>query len=104
MQPIEEKNPRWFVYSSYQISGRPKLEAAVMDYADVNYMGALISESEFGNVVADLNAKADKIRETNKRLQPVEIKVVKSSYSSDRAHIFIGHQSLRLMRVKAVFE
>ena len=104
MEPIEEKNPRWFVYNSYSIAGRPKLEAAVMNYAEVRYMGALISESEMENVVADLNAWGDKRLAENPRLKPCEIKFVKNTLVRDHANIFIGAQNLLLMKVRAVVE
>ena len=104
MQPIEEKNPRWFVYSSYQVAGRPKLETSVMNYADVNYMCTLISESEMENVVADLNAYADRRRAENPRLKPCEIEFVKNTLVRDHANIFIGAQNLSLMKVRAVVE
>ena len=104
MEIIEEKNPRWFVYNSYTPAGRPELENEVMRYAVTNYMGALIAESEFDNVVDDLLAYGVKIRAVNKRLQPVNVSVVKNPLVRDRANIFIGAQSLSLMKVRAVVD
>lgn len=104
METIEEKNPRWFVYSSYTPAGGPKLENEVMRYAETNYMGALIAESEMENVVADLNAYADRRRAENPRLKPCEIKFVKNTLVPDDASIFIGAQSLWLKKVRAVID
>ena len=104
MEPIEEKNPRWFVYNSYTPAGGPKLENEVMRYAVTNYMGALIAESEFDNVVDDLLAYGAKIRAVNKRLQPVNVSVVKTTFMRGHAKIFIGEQNLSLMKVRAVFD
>ncbi len=104
MKIIEEKNPRWFVYNSYTPAGRPKLENEVMRYAETNYMGALISESEFDNVVDDLLAYGAKIRAVNKRLQPVNVSVVKNTLVRGHANIHIGSQYLSLMEVRAVVD
>lgn len=99
---IPENTTLWFVYNSYTLAGRPKLEEAVMRYAHENYMGVLIAESEFDNVVSHLLEKAAKLREENKRLQPVKIAVVKNPLVRDHATIYIGEQNLALQKVKAI--
>lgn len=95
----------YFVYDSYVSAGRPKAEAAVMAYAENNYMHNLIHEDRLVDVLDDIKRYHDKILEENKRLSPVNIRLSEQrlEYDGNRV-IHIGQQSLRLRRVKDVIE
>ena len=93
----------WFVFDRYVSAGRPKAEAAVMAYAENNYMYNLIHEDRLGDVLDDIKRYRDKVLEENKRLAYVNIRISPENAGDLRA-IYIGQQSLRLRRVKDVIE
>ncbi len=96
---------QYFVYDSYVAAGRPKAEAAVMTYAQNNYMHSLISGAKLDAVVDDIKKYCAKILEENKRFAPVDIRLSDERYEWDgHRTLHIGQQSLRLRKVKLVIE
>lgn len=98
-----EKNPLWFVASTYSLAGQPKAEDATMSYALATYMYALIPDYMIPYVVKDIQAYSEKLLQENRRLKPVDIRSC-PGYNKDHKTIYIGSQSLSLCRVKTVIE
>ena len=102
---MDEKYPMWFVFDAYIVAGRPKAEDAVMNYARDRYLYCLISEDLLEDVQMDLERKCMQIREENKRLAPVTVRLTDKRYSRDGyRELHVGAQSLRLRRVKETIE
>lgn len=102
---MDDKYPMWFVYGDYTVAGRPKAEEAVMRYAREKYMYCLIAEYLLKDVQMDLERKCMQIREENKRLAPVTVRLTDMRYSRDgHRDIRIGEQCLHLRRVKETIE
>ena len=99
--PSDPENPEFFVYSAYQVSGRPKCEELVMAYAVSKFMYQIIPDYMLPIVVDDLVLYAEDILEKNKRLSPVKIYVNKPIYCSDGVRsIHIGAQCVRMLLIK----
>ena len=91
----------WFVYDYYVVSGRPKAEDAVMKYAQEKYLYNLLSEDALEDVQMDLERYCMKVREQNKRLAPVNIRITEKRHRTDgHAWIYVGAQHLCIRRVK----
>lgn len=99
---LEEKYPRWFVYDTYEIAGRPKMENALMTWAKVNYNHCIIAEELLHYVVQNIKNKQDELWEQNKRLKKVEISLSKNDtgFHNNHCRIYIGAQSLSLWKVR----
>ena len=103
--PADPKNPEFFVYSFYQVSGRPKCEELVMAYARLKFEYQIIPGYMLPLVVDELKQYAEAIIEKNKRLSPVDIYVSKPSYCSDGVRsIHIGAQCVRMLLIKGKVE
>ena len=103
--PADPKNPEFFVYSFYQVSGRPKCEKLVMAYAREKFEHQIIPGYMLSLVVDELTRYADEIIKVNKRLAPVNIYVSKPSYCSDGVRsIHIGAQCFRMLLIKGKVE
>ena len=92
----------WFVFDAYRVSGRPKAEDAVMEYACANYLHTLIAEEELDNVGRDLNAYMEKRLAENRRLSPATIALSMNPIYENYRTFDIGNQCLRLVKVKAI--
>ncbi len=91
----------WFIYDCYVVAGRPKAEAAVMDYARKNYLYDLVSEAALEDIQMELERYCMKIREQNKRLASVDIHVTDKKHRTDgHAWLYIGAQHLCIRKVK----
>lgn len=102
---LEDKYPRWFVYDSYTPAGRPKLEYALMTWANANYMYCLISEKLLSYVIEQIKKKQDELWEQNKRLKKVEIRLSQyNSFHPDNKWLYIGEQHLALRKVRDEIE
>lgn len=97
--------PMWFIYDAYTVAGRPKAEKAVMDYARRKYLHNLVCEPALEDIQMDLESYCAKIREENKRLASVNIRVTDTKNREDgRAIIRIGEQFLRCLKVRNIID
>ena len=90
---------RWFFDSAYVISGRPKMEDLLMQYARRHYYECLVYESFLPKIVKELKEYQETILEQNKRLKKAEIYLSKDDGSSTR-WLNIGEQNLVLRKVR----
>lgn len=90
---------RWFFDSAYCVSGRPKMEDDLMDYAKKSYLDCLVQGTFLPNIVENLQALQDIYYERNKRLKKVYIGMSKDDGSNMR-WLYIGAQHLTLRKVR----
>ena len=91
----------YFVYDYYSVAGSPKAEAAVMAYAQKEYMYLLISERALDAVVNDLKAYMQHVLDANRRLKPVDIHLSDERFEfNGHRTLYIGSNTLRLRKVK----
>lgn len=95
---------RWFVDSSYQYSGAPKLEVAVFNFARDRYMHTLVYEGGIPEMIRDIAAKAELLHRAFKGCKPVEVRRAKGGAHDDIVYITMGHHSISLRRVVEEFE
>lgn len=95
---------RWFVDSSYQYSGAPKLEVAVFNFARDRYMHTLVYEKDIPEMTRDIAARAELLHRANKGCKPVEVRGTKGGAYDDVIYITMGHHSINLRRVVEEFE
>jgi hypothetical protein len=98
-----EKNPLWFVASAYTVGGTPKAEDATMSYARKEYLHTMIPDYMIPEVVKDIEAYRDRLLQENRRLSTVNVSF-HTGYTDDIRYIFVGRQSLHLIRLKKVIE
>ena len=94
---------RWFFDSVYVVSGRPKMEDALMAYARQHYYECLVYESFIPEIVKEIRELQNRLYEQNKRLKKVLIVISKYDGSSVR-WLHIGDQHLTLRKVKEEIE
>lgn len=94
---------RWFFNGAYVVSGRPKMEDAIMHYVRHNYDECLVYESFLPKLVKEIQEYQDTLYEKNKRLKKVEIWLSKNDGSSTR-WLHIGAQHFYLRKVKEEIE
>ena len=98
-------NELWFIYDYYVVSGRPKAEDAVMNYAREKYLYGLAREYMLEEIQRDLEIYCMKILEENKRLAPVDIHISEKRLRKDgHAWLYVGAQHLCLRRVEKTIE
>ena len=91
----------YFVYDYYSVAGSPKVEAAVMAYAQKEYLYWLISERAMDAVVNDLKAYMQHVLDANRRLKPVDIHLSDERFEfNGHRTLYIGSNTLRLRKVK----
>ena len=102
--PADPENPEYYVYSFYQVSGRPKCEELVMAYAREKFEYQIIPGYMIRLVVDELNRYADEIIAKNKRLAPVKIYAGKYAFTGNSGCIHIGEQCVRMLLIKGKVE
>ena len=91
----------YFVYDYYSVAGSPKAEAAVMAYAQKEYLYLLISERALDAVVNDLKAYMQLMLDANRRLKSVDIHLSDERFEfNGHRTLYIGSNTLRLRKVK----
>ena len=95
---------RWFVHTTYQYAGAPKLEEAVYHFARTRYLYTLVYEKDIPEMTRDIAAKAELLHRANKGCKPVEVRRTKGGAYDDIIYISMGHHSINLRRVVEEFE
>lgn len=100
MKELSE-NTRWFIDNAYVVAGRPKMEAALMDFARGKFMHHLVWDSDLDNLVGQILQQQTQLRSENKRWQSVDVHLSDRSRSVNNNLIWlhIGEQYLILQRV-----
>lgn len=100
------RHRQWFVYDYIIFSGRPKAENAVMCYAREKYLYRLVAEYMLEDIVMDLERYCMELREKNKRLASVDIRInnAQSRNEDGLAMLHIGGQYLRIRLVEGIIE
>jgi len=93
---------RWFVYDKCRLSNRPKMEEAVMAYAEDAYLYCTVYDKDLKDMLSNIKAKRDELHKENKRWAAVEVYFtdVYKGYIS----LVIGESSLRLRSVRNEIE
>jgi len=104
MSIIEGWN-RWFIYDRSYFSNRPKLEQAVMEYAEKAYLYCTVYEKDLNDMLSNIKAKHNQLQKENKRWSAVDIHFTGPyEITPDSMALIIGQQSLRLRKVKNEIE
>ena len=101
MKKEDLKHATWFVYDKYVVSGRPKMESALMYRAEKLLLYRLVAGDDFGNVIKELNQWQDIFSEQNPRWKKVEIRF--GDYYNGLICLHIGEQNLRFRQVVGEF-
>ena len=101
MKKEDLKHTTWFVYDKYVVSGRPKMESAMMEHAEKLLLYRLVAGDDFGNVIKELNHSQDILAEQNPRWKKVDIQF--NGGFGGLMWLRIGEQNLRFRQVVGEF-
>lgn len=91
----------YFVYDYYSVSGCPKAESAVMEFARKEFLYMLIATSALDAVVDTIKKYHDQVLAENRRLKSVDIRLSDERYEFEGHRLlYIGSNSLRLRKVR----
>ena len=88
----------YFVDNFYHLSGCPKMEDALMNYARNKWLYRMVLEEELDEVVEDIEVEQARILKENPKLRHTEVNIGKS-YVSHYRSLFVGQQSLSMIEV-----
>ena len=92
----------YFCYDGYTTAGRPKMEAALYDYAKQLILHRTISGSDINDLTAVIMARQAELAELHHNWRPVEIRY--SDGMDGLIWFYIGESHVTLRKIAGRFE
>lgn len=105
MKQSQESTDLWYASTAYNPAGGPTLVRMLMAYATTQFLNTAVHEDRFPELVADIRAEQDDVREGNKRLKPVVVSLdeAESYITRDIRRLRIGDSFIVFYKVRSIY-